>query len=77
MGPNLNCNTWWENQTELNRHLKYHCRLTLNGAALYQIAPVICYINRKMKENVAYLTQISPSVMEQRNAALYSNYGHA
>ena len=26
--PNPNCNTWWINEKELNKHIKYHCRLS-------------------------------------------------
>ena len=28
MRPSVNCDTWRDNRNELNKHLKYHCRLT-------------------------------------------------
>ena len=32
--PNSNCDTWWKNQHELNKHQNFHCRLK-NDEKLY------------------------------------------
>ena len=45
--PNPDCNTWWINDTELNKHINYHCHLTINAKKYFNFNNNNGFTNRR------------------------------
>ena len=50
--PTPNCNSWWNNELELNKHLQYHCHLTSEEKDFFQINEDETQLNRKKTTHI-------------------------